>query len=218
VTPDATVEVRPVDIRSVGVLHPYLGYAGGPTGFLSQLSAAGLTGVTPAQRSSAFPSGYTSTAAIRAAAPKGGTAPAPLFDHAPVGTPLATQDVTPAAQLTITAAGYPTQTWKYDPASGQWQGQVGKAKVTAASVMVLTMPYRKLEVRKPSFRTLPSAMVFGTGNALVVSGASSAKAKWSKPGQKLVCNVTDLAGYQVRPQPGTTWVVYAPTTARVAVT
>lgn len=211
-------EVRPVDIRSVGVLRPYLGYAGGPTGFLSQVTAAGLTGVTPAQRSAAFPGGYTSTTALRQAAPKGGTAPAPLFDYATPGTPLATQGVTPAGQLTVTAPGHPAQTWRYDPGTGQWQGTAGRARVTAAAVMVLTMPYRTLDVRKPSPRSLPSAMVFGTGAAVVVSGASSTKATWSKPSQKLVCNVTDLAGYQVRPQPGTTWVIYAPPTARVAVT
>ncbi|SCL15436.1 Protein of unknown function [Micromonospora rhizosphaerae] len=211
-------EVRPVDIRSVGVLHPWLGYAGGPTGFVNQLAAADLTGVTPAERGAAFPSGYTSTTALRAAAPKGGTAPAPLFDYATPGTPLGTEGVTPAGKLTITAAGHATQTWSYDQASGQWVGQVGKAKVKAASVIVLTMEYRTLTVRKPSPRSLPSAMVYGKGKAVVVSGPSSARAAWSKPGQKLVCNVTDPAGYQIRPQPGTAWVIYAPTTARVAVT
>lgn len=210
-------EVRPVDIRSVGVLHPWLGYAGGPTGFVNQLAAAKLTGVTPAQRSSAFPSGYTSTAALRAAAPKGGTAPTPLFDYATPGTPLASEGVTPAGKLTIRATGHTTQTWTYDAASRQWVGQVGKAKVKAASVIVLTMDYRTLTVRKPSPRSLPSAMVYGSGKALMVSGPSSARGAWSKPGQKLVCNVTDSAGYQIRPQPGTAWVIYAPTTARVAV-
>ncbi len=211
-------EVRPVDIRSVGVLRPWLGYAGGPTGFVNQLSAADLTGVTPAQRSAAFPSGYTSTTALRAAAPKGGTAPAPLFDYATVGTPLATRDVTAAGKLTVSASGHPTQTWTYDQASQLWSGRVGRTTVKAASVIVLTMEYRTLTVRKPSPRSLPSANVYGKGKALVVSGPSSAKAEWSKPGQKLVCNVTDLGGYQIRPQPGTTWVIYAPATARVSVT
>ncbi|MGC1212051.1 MAG: DUF3048 domain-containing protein [Micromonospora sp.] len=211
-------EVRPGDIRSVGVLHPWLGYAGGPTGFISQLSAANLTGVTPAKRSSAFPDGYTSTTALRATAPKGGTAPAPLFDYATPGTALATEGVTPARKLTISARGHATQTWSYDAASGQWVGQVGKAKVKAASVIVLTMEYRTLTVRKPSPRSLPSPMVYGKGKAVAVSGPSSVRAAWSKPGQKLVCNVTDSAGYQIRPQPGTAWVIYAPTTARVAVT
>ncbi|MFI7221072.1 DUF3048 domain-containing protein [Micromonospora maritima] len=211
-------EIRPVDIRSVGVLRPWLGYAGGPTGFLSQLAAADLSGVTPAKRSAAFPDGHTSTTALRAAAPKGGVAPAPLFEYATSGTPLATQDVAPAAKLTVSASGHRTQTWTYDPAKQQWSGRVGKTTVTAASVVVLTMEYRTLTVRKPSPRSLPSANVYGKGKALVVSGPSSAKAQWSKPGQKLVCNVTDLAGFQVRPQPGTTWVIYAPTTARVAVT
>ncbi|MBO4205144.1 DUF3048 domain-containing protein, partial [Micromonospora echinofusca] len=210
-------EIRPVDIRSVGVLQPVVGYTGGPTGFLSQFEDSGLTGVTPTSRKAAFSAGYTSTAALLAAAPSGSTAPTALFQHAETGTPLASQDVTTAGTLTVAAPGHPTQTWRYDPASGTWQGRVGRVTVSAASVVVLTMPYRTLTVRKPSPRSLPGAQVFGDGAALVVSGPSTAKAKWRKPGQKAVCHVTDLAGVPIRPRPGTAWVVYAPATAKVTV-
>ncbi|WP_343449488.1 DUF3048 domain-containing protein [Micromonospora oryzae] len=211
-------EIRPVDIRTVGVLHPFVGYAGGPTGFLNQFAAAELKGVTQTQREGAFPSGQASTAALRAAAPKGGAAPTPVLDHATPGAPLASQGVAPAGKLTITAPGHPTQTWAYDAASASWRGRVGKVTVSVASVVVLTMEYRTLTVRKPSPRSLPGANVYGSGAALVVSGPSSAKAQWSKPGQKLVCNVTDEGGFQVRPQPGPAWVIYAPKTAKVSVT
>ncbi|MFI1196992.1 DUF3048 domain-containing protein [Micromonospora sp. NPDC020750] len=211
-------EIRPVDIRTVGVLRPFVGYAGGPTGFLRQFEAADLPGVTPAQRSAAFPSGQASVAALRQAAPKGGPAPTRVFDHATPGTALASQGVTPAGKLTVTAPGHPGQTWTYDAASSSWRGRVGKATVSVASVVVLTMEYRTIDVRKPSPRSLPGANVYGSGAAVVVSGPSSAKAQWSKPGQKLVCNVTDTAGYQIRPQPGPAWVIYAPKTAKVSVT
>ncbi|MEO3776762.1 DUF3048 domain-containing protein [Micromonospora sp. B11E3] len=210
-------EIRPVDIRTVGVLHPFVGYAGGPTGFLDQLAGAGVPGVTPAQRKAAFPSGQASTAALRQAAPKGGQAPTQVFDHADAGTPLASQGVTPASRLTVAAPGHPTQTWTYDEASSTWRGKVGKATVSAAAVVVLTMEYRTLNVRKPSPRSLPGAKVYGSGTAVVVSGPSSVAATWRKPGQRLVCNVIDPGGYQVRPQPGTAWVIYAPETARVNV-
>jgi hypothetical protein len=211
-------EIRPVDVRSVAVLHPFVGYAGGPTGFVDQLAAAGLPGATPRQRKAAFPGGQASTVALRRAAPKGGTAPTALFDYATPGTPLASAGVTPATRLTIAAPGHPTQTWTYDQASATWRGKVGKATVSVASVVVLTMEYRTITVRKPSPRSLPGAKVFGAGTAVVVSGPSSAAATWRKPGQRLVCNVIDTDGYPVRPQPGTAWVIYAPETARVDVT
>ncbi|WP_320069000.1 DUF3048 domain-containing protein [Micromonospora sp. RTGN7] len=211
-------EIRPVDIRTVGVLRPFVGYAGGPTGFLSQFDAAGLPGVTPAKRAAAFPSGQASVAALRKAAPAGGAAPAQVFDHSTPGTPLASQGVTPATKLTVTAPGHPTQTWTYDAAKSLWRGRVGKATVSAAAVVVLTMEYRTITVRKPSPRSLPGANVYGSGAAMVVSGPSSAKATWSKPGQKMVCNVIDGGGYQVRPQAGPAWVIYAPKTAKVSVT
>ena len=79
------------------------------------------------------------------------------------------------------------------------------------------MKYRTLSVRKPSFRSLPSANVFGEGAATVASGPTAAKAKWRKPSQRLVCNVVDLAGNQIRPQPGLAWVVYAPDDAKITV-
>jgi hypothetical protein len=50
-----------------------------------------------------------------------------------------------------------------------------------------------------------------------VSGPSSAPGRWTKPGQKQLCNVVDASGYQMRLRPGTTWVVYAPDGSAVTV-
>jgi hypothetical protein len=212
-------EIRPVDVRTVGVLNPFVGFAGGPTGFLRQFAVAGLPGTTPKEKSSAFPSGQASVAALRKAAPKDGIAPTPVFDYATApGDPLASQDVASAGKLTVAAPGHPTQTWTYDQASSSWRGRIGKETVSVASVVVLTMEYRTLTVRKPTRRSLPGANVYGTGAAVVVSGPSTVKGTWRKPSQKHVCNVIDGAGYQVTPQPGAAWVIYAPTTATVTVT
>lgn len=208
-------EIRPVDVRTLAVLRPIVGHLGGPTGFVRQLADAKLAGVTPAQRGSAFSDGYTSTEALYQAAPKGAPAPTTVFDHAGLGTPLAGQQVGPATELTIVAPGHPAQTWRYDPGAGRWTGQVGRARIAVTSIVVLTMPYRTLTVRRPSPRQLPGATVFGDGAAVVVSGSFSAPARWRKPGQDMVCNVTDLDGNQIRPLPGATWIVYAPPEARV---
>jgi len=210
-------EIRPVDIRSVGVLRPFVAYTGGPTGFLSQFAQSGLKGVTPAQRSTAFSSGYTSTAALYKAVPAGSLPPPQIFDYGAPGTPLASQDLVPAAELSVAAPGHAAQIWRYDAATSSWRGKLGAVTVSAASVIVLSMPYRTLEVRKPSYRSMPGANVFGEGSAIALSGPSRAKAQWRKQGMKLVCNVTDTAGNQIRPLPGLTWVVYAPTNAKITV-
>ena len=209
-------EIRPVDIRSVAVLRPFVGYASGPTGFLTQFEKSGLAGVTPAD-GKVFASGHTSTAALWKAAPKGGQPPTPALDHATDGAALAARDLVPARELTVSVAGGPPMVWRYDQQKSHWVGKVGTATVTAASVIVLTMEYRTLDVRHPSPRSLPAANVFGEGAVVAVSGPSGAKGRWRKPGLQLVCTIADNGGDMLHPQPGNAWVIYAPTSAKVTV-
>ncbi|WP_089154912.1 DUF3048 domain-containing protein [Micromonospora sp. NBS 11-29] len=208
-------EIRPVDIRSIAVLRPFVGYAGGPTGFLAQFEDSGLAGVTPDDDGKLFSGSYTSTAALWRAAPKDQQPPTPVLDYATPGVALANRDLAPARQLTVTVPGGPPMVWRHDAAKSLWTTRIGKTTVTAASVVVLTSEYRTLDVRKPSPRTLPSAKVFGEGAAVAVSGASGAKGNWRKPGQEMVCNLVGTDGDLMHPQPGNAWVVYVPSTARV---
>ncbi|MEV0004473.1 DUF3048 domain-containing protein [Micromonospora sp. NPDC050980] len=210
-------EIRPVDIRSVSVLRPFVGYNGGPTGFLSQFENSDLDGVTPDDGGKVFSDGYTSTAALLKAAPKGGQPPTPALDHAVDGDALTARDLVTATELTIAVSGGPPMVWRYDQQKAHWAGKVGTGTVTAASVLVLTMEYRTLEVRKPSFRSLPSANVFGEGAVVAVSGPTSAKGRWRKPGLGMVCTIADLSGDLLHPKPGNAWVIYVPTTAKVTV-
>ena len=211
-------EIRPVDIRSVAVLHPFVGYAGGPTGFVTQFENSGLPGITPAGRGAkVFKSDHTSTAALWKAAPKGGQPPTPALDHATDDTELASQGLVPARELTVNVPGGPPMAWRYDQRKSHWVGRVGTATVTAASVLVLTMEYRTVQVRHPSLRSLPAANVFGTGEVVAVSGPFSAKGWWRKPGLQLVCTIADSGGDMMHPRPGNAWVIYAPTTAKVTV-
>lgn len=210
-------EVRPTDVRTLGVLRPFVGYDGGPTGFVTQFTQAGLHGATPDRQPAAFRGDYTSTAGLYKLAPKGDLRPTPIFDYAAAGMPLAEQQVAPATELTVAVPGRSAQTWRYDDKSGSWRGTLGRTTVSAASVIVLSMPYRTLSVRKPTYRSLPSAKVFGEGTVRVVSGPATAPGRWRKPGQKMACNVLDLSGSQIHPLPGLAWVVYAPPTAKVTV-
>ncbi|MCW3816506.1 DUF3048 domain-containing protein [Micromonospora sp. DR5-3] len=211
-------EIRPVDIRSIGVLRPFVGYTGGPTGFLTQFEKSGLAGVTPGgDGAKVFDGDHTSTAALWKAAPKGGQPPTPALDHAVDGAALASRDLVPAAELTVTVSGGPPMVWRYDQQKSLWVSKVGKVSVTAASVIVLTMEYRTLDVRHPSPRSLPAANVFGEGAVVAVSGPSSAKGRWRKPGLEMVCTIADGGGDLMHPQPGNAWVIYAPTAAKVTV-
>lgn len=79
-------EIRPVDIRSVSVLRPFVGYDGGPTGFLSQFESSDLDGVTPDDDGKVFSGDYTSTAALLKAAPKGVSRPRRRWTTPPTAT------------------------------------------------------------------------------------------------------------------------------------
>lgn len=207
-------EIRPVDVRSLGVLRAFVAYDGGPRGFVDQMTKAGLRGITPGGGSSPFSGSFTSTTALYKVAPRPDLPTPPVFSYADVGTPLATEGVTAASELAVAVPGRPTQVWRYDRAGSTWRGQAGKATVTAASVIVLAMEYRTISVRRPA-RTMPGAKVFGEGSGLAVSGPSATKVTWRKTGQQAACNVLDSDGYQIRPLPGRAWVVYAPSNAKI---
>ncbi|MEU8259791.1 DUF3048 domain-containing protein [Micromonospora sp. NPDC048999] len=211
-------EVRPVDIRSVAVLRPFVGYAGGPSGFLTQFEQSGLSGITPADPSAkVFKGDYTSTAALWKAAPKGGQPPTPALDHATDDDPLAAHDLVLTRELTVAVRGGPSMVWRYDEQKSHWVGKVGTATVTAASVFVLTTEYRTVQVRHPSPRSLPAAKVFGMGSVVAVSGPFSVKGRWRKPGLDMACTIADNGGDIIQARPGNAWVIYAPTTAKVTV-
>jgi hypothetical protein len=195
-------EIRPADVKTLTALGPVVGYGGGPTGFVSQLTNSKLPAVTQPN------GGYTSTATLYKAAPAG-TPPPSIFVYAEPGEPLA-EGAKPATRLSVTAPSRSAQVWQYDEPSRTWRGQVGGVTVAVSSVVVLTMEYKLVSVRNPSPRDLPSATVLGEGAAVAVSGGQGATGTWVKPGLKMVSHVVDSLGYQVRLRPGTTWVVYAP--------
>jgi hypothetical protein len=200
-------EIRPADVRTLTALGTVVGYGGGPTGFVTQLTNSQLPAVPQT------PGGYTSTAALYKAAPAGPPPPS-IFVFAEPGEPLA-DGAKPVTRLSVTAPGRSAQVWQYDEASRTWRSQVGGVTMAATSIVVLTMEYRTVSVRNPSPRDLPSASVVGDGAAVAVSGPQAATGRWTKPGPKMVSHLVDSGGFQMRLRPGTTWVVYAPTGSQV---
>jgi len=203
-------EIRPADVKTLTALGTVVGYGGGPTGFVTQLTNSKLPAVTQPNN------GYTSTATLYKAAPAG-PAPPSIFQYAEPGEPLG-DGVKPVTRLSVTAPGRSAQVWQYDEASRTWRGQLGGVTVAVSSVIVLMMEYKTLEVRNPSPHNVPSASVIGEGTAVAVSGSQGVTGKWVKPGLKLVSHVVDGLGFQMRLRPGTTWVVYAPLGSTVSTT
>lgn len=202
------ISTRPTDPRVLEVFHGCLGYAGGSTGFVKELTASGVCQILS-------PS-FTSTARLYGQVPRGRAAPPPAFVYAEAGQGLAARGVTPARALTVKTPGSATQTWTYDITARLWRSTVGGAAVSAASVVVLTMTYRPIVVHSP-LRTLSGAAVFGQGAATVVSGAQSVKGSWYRPSPKTLVNVVDGAKQVVHLAPGRSWVLFAPTGSSVVV-
>jgi len=199
---------RPADPRVLEVFKGCVGYAGGSTGMVKQLTASGVCGIIAGQ--------FTSTAALYARVTKGRTAPPPAFVYAAPGQPLGSVSVTPARTLVVTPPGRAPQTWTYDPTARLWRSTVSGAPVSAASIEVLTMAYRGIVVHSP-LRTLYGANVYGQGAATVVSGGHAVHGSWYRPSAKTLVNIVDQAKQIVHPAPGRAWVLFAPTGSTVVV-
>ncbi len=208
-------EPRPADIKTLAVLKPVYGHGAGVDSIVRQIATAELPAVSSAEHPEAFSGGYTSTQAL-ARLGRSVTAPPAVFTFAETGDDLATAGNGLASLLAITAPGRPTQTWRYDQGTRAWQTTFNGVALAVSTVVVLTMPYKVLSLRRPA-RSLPDAEINGAGPALAVSGGQSARGSWSKPGTKLLCNVIDTGGYPMRFAPGASWIVYAPPHTTVTV-
>jgi hypothetical protein len=210
-------EIRPADVKALPVLRPFVAYAGGPPSFVDQLSVSGMASVSGSQRGDLFPGGYTATASLFPVIPLGGMMPPAVFTYGGPRDPLANTALTPAHQLTVVAPGRAAQVWTYDDTSHLWTSSLGGPPVAVATVAVLVTPYKTLSVKNPYQHDVPSAQVLGEGDAYAVSGAFSAKGRWSKPAPKMMSNLLDGTNVPMRPQPGAAWIVYAPEGSQVTV-
>ncbi|MEV4411567.1 DUF3048 domain-containing protein [Catellatospora sp. NPDC049609] len=212
--------VRPADIKLLNQLRPYVAHNATPKGFLDLLTSTKLAAVTPQRKLPGFTTAggrsYVSTAALQAAPPASQLQPAPLFQYAAPGEPLAATGVTPATTITVQAAGHAALTWKFDETSKRWQATVGGVPVAAANLVMLTMPYTR-KVVKALKREVALADPIGEGKAQIFSVGQGVEAHWYKTGFYSALNILGPAQYLVRLAPGPTWVLLVPPTAKVTV-
>jgi hypothetical protein len=207
---------RPADPKLLAVFQGCVGYAGGSSGFVRQFAAVGVCEISSVDRPSLFPGGFTATSRLYATAPKGRPAPPPTSSFATPGQPLAAKGLSAATSLVVTPPGRARQTWTYDAKAKLWRSAVAGTPVSAATVEVLTMPYKSIVAHHP-LTTLSSATVLGQGAATVVSGGVAVRGSWYRPSAKLLTNVVDGAQQLIHPVPGSTWVLLAPTGSTVVV-
>ena len=157
----------------------------------------------------------TSTDALRKAT---ATTPAP--------TPLltfgsATGALDPAARgahtVTVPAvAGFPAVTWNYDAKTGTWRttDQVMSAG-SPTTLIFQQVSYKGVQLHHPDGAIVPSAHVFGSGVATVLSGPNAITGVWTKPGNPAVTNYADSKGVPLSFRPGVTWVLLIPSGTQV---
>jgi hypothetical protein len=207
-------QTRPVDGPVLGFVQPGFANTGGPAGFVSQLDQATLSDLSPAHDPSAYAttaSGVTtSTGALR----KGtATTPAPV----PLLTfGSAAGQLDPAARsahtVTVPAvAGFPAVTWTYDAKSGTWHTADPVMSAGSPTTLIFQqVSYKGVQLHHPDGAVVPSAHVFGSGVATVLSGPNAVQGVWTKPGNTAVTIYADSKGVPLSFRPGVTWVLLVP--------
>lgn len=211
-------QTRPVDGPILGFLHPGYANAGGPLGFVTQLDQSAVGDLSTTSDPSAYTAGasgeMTSTPALRkttASTPP----PPPLFTFASAGTPLA-KAAKPAHTVTVSVAGFPAVTWNYDAKSGRWRTTDQVMSVGSPTSLVFQqVSYKTVQLHHPGGAIVPSAHVFGSGVATVLSGPTAILGVWTKPGDAAVTVYADSTGVPLSFRPGVTWVLLIPSGTQV---
>ena len=152
---------------------------------------------------------YTSTPRLYAKAPATGTKPPGRFaDFLPQGQAFGGAGAAPANNLTLTV-GRTQVVFDYDAASKTYRraGLVeGSGVIAAANVVVQFVNYTDTDETDQSDTTVEKAVTVGSGDAVILSGGTVVRGKWSKPSASAHTTWTDSTGAPIRLAPGRTWV------------
>lgn len=205
---------RPTDPMALGVLKPVYAFNGGTTGQVDQVEASPLVPVNALRRGELFSTRssarYASTAAVRKGVQAGPSTT--LFSYADgEGPPAGSRRV---SAVTVTLPGGGTQSWTFDPAARLWRRVAGGPAAAVTNLVVQVVPYKVISLGRYGGEGL-SARVVGGGAATVLAGQDAVSARWLKRGVVTATNYLDADSVPVRLVPGTTWLLLAPTGARV---
>jgi hypothetical protein len=152
---------------------------------------------------------YTSTPKLYAKAPSTATKPPGRFaEFLAEGQAFGGAGATPATNLTMTV-GKTAVVFDYDPASKTYRraGLVeGAGVVAATNVVVQFTRYTETDETDQSNTTVEKAVTVGSGDALILSGGTVVRGRWTKSSAGAYTTWTDSTGAPVKLAPGRTWV------------
>lgn len=207
-------DFAPADSKLLPVTHAVLAADGGPLRFRRVLDNSAVPYVSSTAAPNAYrtrPGGGLSVSTSRLLRAAAGHAPPPpaLFSYAGQGQGLSTRPTRAAGSVAVDVPGRPTLTWRWDSRDQRWRARIGGGSVSAANVVALEMPYRRVPTSNGGYE-VSSADVYGEGKAHVFSVGLAADGRWRKAGSPQLTNIVDRAGVPFRLAPGRTWVVFVP--------
>lgn len=210
---------RPVDGNILGIVHAGFANAGGPAGFVGVLEGSGVSDLSLARDPGAYTNTAigltTSTVALRKVVSGLPSSPS-LFTFGSASAPLAT-GAQAVHTVTIAVPGWPVTQWDYDAHAGRWRtSDPLLSSVSTVSLIVQQVRYKPVQLHHPDGALVPSARVFGRGDATVLSGPEAIRGVWAKPGTAAVTVYADARGVPLNFRPGVIWVLLVPSGTRVA--
>lgn len=212
--------VRPVDAELVAPLKGLFAYSGGAPQFERLIKKAPVRLVGADQVGERYERRkgkraphnlYTSTAALYEKANDDDEPPPALFTY---GTPTGPA----ASQVSVVMGPMTTGLWDWDADLKLWLRSTNGTRhvveegpqLAFANVIVQYVRYSNTTSRDSAGFRVPTADVIGTGDALVLAGATQVRATWEKRSISDVTVYMDSTGVPVELLPGPTWVMLAP--------
>ena len=209
--------VRPADPNIVKPFGGPLVFSGGSPAVLDVVRAAGVPQVTENDRETlrrrsgrrAPHNLYSNTDAMFRRA-GGGSAPPAFSPFLRPGQNFAPAGAAPATSLTLTPAPNVRAAYAWDAAGGVWKRSTdgrphmleGDVQIAPRNVIVQFTAYAGFaQDRKVRFPE-----VVGSGDALIFSGGTQVRAKWTKSAPGSVTTYVDSAGAPIPLAPGQTWI------------
>jgi hypothetical protein len=209
-------DTRPLDTKALKVMKPIFAYNGGPAGMVKQVTNQGLFDASFRLHPQAYfvrgSAVYAATSNLYALGTPSTAASLFPFVQADSPPPAGVHTI---RQLTVTIPGRTTQVWSYDSHASVWRRTVGGAPVAVATVAFQNVPYKSVELVHGHGQFVPSAVVFGSGTAVVTYGPGLVTGRWSKVGAEGTTLFTDPKGVAVRFMRGQSFIGLLPPGSRV---